>query len=227
MRRARELATHPLLMALGRGAVRLLGSTLRLEEVNRRTLEPRWAAGDPLIYAVWHGRILMLPYFYGRVRPLYVLASRSRDGEILSRFVGGFGVRAVRGSSSRGGSMALRSLTRLLRDERAEVVVVPDGPRGPREVAQPGPVLLAKLSGAAIVPIGFGVSRATVLGSWDRFVIPHPFARAASVIGDPLTVPGDADRDTLEGCRHALEDALRRVTGEADRMVGARRVSPL
>lgn len=222
--RVRDLAALPPVVGLGRGAVRLLGASLRLEEVNRAVVETLWAAGAPLIYAVWHGRMLMLPYFYGRARRVHVLVSRSRDGELLSRFVQGFGVRVVRGSSSRGGAAALLGLARLLRDERTEVLIVPDGPRGPRYVVQAGPVLLAKLSGAPILPIGFGVSRGTVLRSWDEFVIPHPFARAAVVFGDPIVVAATVDREALERCRQDLELALRHVTAEADRTVGARRV---
>jgi lysophospholipid acyltransferase (LPLAT)-like uncharacterized protein len=171
--------------------------------------------------------MLMFPYFYGRLRPVHVLASRSRDGEMVSRFARAFGFRVVRGSSSRGGSAALRVLARLLRDERAEVGVVPDGPRGPRFIAQPGTVLLAKLGQAPIVPLGLGASRATVLGSWDALLIPHPFARVAVVFGDPLVVAADADRDGLEQARQRLETTLRRLTAEADRIAGGRGVPPL
>ncbi|MGH7319350.1 MAG: lysophospholipid acyltransferase family protein [Candidatus Rokuibacteriota bacterium] len=180
-----------------------------------------------MIYAIWHGRMLMLPYFYGRVRPLHVLVSRSRDGELMSRFVRGFGFRVIRGSTSRGAATALRALVRLIREERAEVVLVPDGPRGPRYVAQTGPVILAKLGGAPIVPVACSVSRGTVLSSWDACVIPHPFARVAVLFGDPLVVPKDADRATLEAYRRRLEVALRALTQEADRIVGARCVPPL
>jgi lysophospholipid acyltransferase (LPLAT)-like uncharacterized protein len=222
-----ERLTLGVSLALGLGAVRLIGATLRLTEANRETVERLWAAGTPLIYAAWHGRMLMFPYFYGRQRSFYVLASRSRDGELISRFAGAFGCRVVRGSSSRGASTALRALARLLRDESAEVGVVPDGPRGPRYVAQPGAVLLAKLGRAPIVPLGLGVSRGTVLSSWDAFVVPHPFARVAVVFGDPLVVPDDADRATLEEFRRRLEESLRHVTTEADRLAGARRVSTL
>lgn len=225
--RFRNLVTLPIVVGLGRGVVRLIGGSLRVDEVNREAVEPFWDAGAPVIYAIWHGRMLMMPYLYGQVRQVYVLASRSRDGEFVSRFVQGFGVRVVRGSSSQGGALALRTLARLLREQRAEVLVVPDGPRGPRYVAQPGPVLLARLSGAPIVPLGFGVSRGTVLSSWDEFVVPHPFARAAIVFGTPIAVPTAADRETLERCRQDLEVALRRVTVEADRKAGARRVSTL
>ena len=226
-RPVRDLMGLPLVVGLGRGAVRLLGATLRFRELNREAVEALWSARSPLIYAAWHGRILMLPYLYGERRVVHVLASRSRDGELLTRFVRGFGVRVVRGSTSRGGAAALRTLARLLREAGGEVVVVPDGPRGPRYVAQPGPVLLAKLSGAPIIPVGFGVSRGTVLGSWDEFVIPHPFAQAAVVFGEPIAVASDTDRDALERHRQVLEQALRRITAEADRVVGAPRVPRL
>ncbi len=215
------------LLGLSRGAMSLLGATLRLTEENRGSVERLWAAGSPVIYAAWHGRMLMFPYFYGRLRPVHVLASRSRDGELVSRFARAFGFRVVRGSSSRGGSTALRAHARLLREERAEVGVVPDGPRGPRFIAQPGTVLLAKLGQAPIVPLGLGASRATVLGSWDALLIPHPFARVAVVFGDPLVVAADADRDALEQARQRLEATLRRLTAEADRIAGARGVPPL
>jgi lysophospholipid acyltransferase (LPLAT)-like uncharacterized protein len=223
----RERLTLGVSLALGIRAVRLLGATLRLTEANRESIDRLWAAGAPVVYAVWHGRLLMFPYFYGRRRSVYVLASRSRDGELMSRFAGAFGFRVVRGSSSRGASTALRALARLLRDESAEVAVALDGPRGPRYVAQPGAVLLAKLGRAPIVPVGLGVSRGTVLGSWDAFVVPHPFARVVVVFGDPLVVPEDADRETLETCRRRLEESLHRLTTEADRLAGACRVRAL
>jgi len=209
--------------------VRLLGATLRVSEVNGGVAEELWRPGgrQPAIYAVWHGRMLILPYLYGRRQTFHVLVSRSRDGELLSRFVAGFGLRAVRGSSSRGGTTALRGLARLLRDQSAHVVIVPDGPRGPRYVAQPGAVLLARLGGAPIVPMGFGAAPRTILRSWDAFLVPHPFARAAVVFGDPLRVEPGADRAALEQARDALEATLREVTLEADRLVGAPRVPDL
>jgi hypothetical protein len=171
--------------------------------------------------------MFMLPYLYGDARHVHVLASRSRDGELLSRFARGFGFRVIRGSSSRGAATALRRLGRLLTEGRVEVAIAPDGPRGPRYVAHPGAVILARLAGAPIVPVGFGASRGTALGSWDACLVPHPFARAAVVFGEPIRVPPDADRAALERCRKDLEAALRRVTEEADRVAGAPRVPAL
>jgi lysophospholipid acyltransferase (LPLAT)-like uncharacterized protein len=161
----------------------------------------------------------MLPYLYGR-RGVHVLTSRSRDGEVLSRFVQGFGVRVVRGSSSRGGARALLTLARLVREDGAEILVVPDGPRGPRHVAQPGAVLLAKMTGVPVVPVAFAAVPGTVLRSWDAFLVPHPFARAVVVFGHPIAVPEEADRDLLEDKRSELEAALRETTAAADRAAG-------
>jgi len=208
---------------LAAAAVRALGATLRLREEGVEALEPRWAAGQPLIYAVWHGRILMIPWLTARMRrtrgarAVCVLASRSRDGEMVARWVTRFGLSVVRGSSSRGGAAALRALAASLR-AGGDVAVVPDGPRGPRERLQLGLVVLAAATGAPIVPLGFAARPARRLASWDRFLVPMPFARAAVVFGQAATVPRGADRETV---RADVERALREVTEAADRMVGA------
>jgi lysophospholipid acyltransferase (LPLAT)-like uncharacterized protein len=205
------------------GAVRALGATLRLRADGLESVEALWTARRPLIYAVWHARILMVPWLNARLartrgaRPPRVLASRSRDGELVARWVTRFGLRVARGSSSRGGAAALRELTAALRAGE-DVAVVPDGPRGPAERLQSGVVVLAALSAAPVVPVGFGARPARRLGSWDRFMVPLPFARAAVVFGKPFAVAHDADRETA---RADLERALREVTETADRMVGA------
>src|SRR5512132_2271691 len=172
MKRLRSLARP--IAAVGALAVRVLICTLRIRR-DETLVSPLWRAGTPAIYAAWHGRILLLPYLYGW-RRARVLASRSRDGEIVARFVSHFGLEPVRGSSSRGGAEALRLLRRALGQGR-DVVVVPDGPRGPRETVKLRVVALARLSGAPIVPLAIGVSAEWRLGSWDAFRIPKPFSR--------------------------------------------------
>jgi hypothetical protein len=204
-------------------AVRALGATLRLQEEGVDRLAPCWAVGQPLIYAVWHGRILMIPWLTARLRrtrgarAVRVLASRSRDGEMVARWVTRFGLSVVRGSSSRSGAEALRALAASVRAGE-DVAVVPDGPRGPRECLQAGLVVLAALTGAPIVPLAFAAHPARRLASWDRFLIPMPFARAAVVFGPLATVARDGDR---EQARAEVERALREVTAAADRLVGA------
>ena len=198
-RPGRALATSGPAIALGRGMVRALAASLRLREFPSPRVEAIWRSGEPVIYTVWHGQILLLPLVYGRRHRIHALTSRSRDGEILSRFVQGFGIRVVRGSSSRGGARALLALARVIREEGENVLIVPDGPRGPRHVAQNGAVILARMTGVPMVPLAFGASPCRVLRSWDAFVVPHPFARAVIVFGDPIVVPRDADRGRHRG----------------------------
>jgi len=203
-------------------AVRALGATLRLTEAGVEGIEPLWAAGRPLIYAAWHARILMIPWLNARFerrrggRHVCVLASRSRDGELVARWVRRFGMSVVRGSSSRGGAEALRALTSAVRGGQ-DVAVIPDGPRGPRERVQGGLVVLAAATGAPVVPLGFAAWPARRLASWDRFLVPLPFARAAVVFGKAATVSRGADRELA---RADLERALHEATESADRLVG-------
>lgn len=198
-------------------AVRLLAGTLRLR-LEEEQARPFWERRAPLIYAIWHGRILMIPAIYGRAHAVNVMASRSRDGELVARFARRFGFEAVRGSTTRGGSEALRALARRLRHGR-EVAVVPDGPLGPRGVVQPGVIALARITGAPIVPLAFSAYPAWRLRSWDEFLIPKPFARGAVCFGPPLFVPSNADRSQQEALRKELEGQLSELTCRADRLV--------
>ncbi len=201
------------LPALGAGALRLLAITLRVRR-DERSVDPLWQADTPAIYVAWHARILLLPSLYGWRRAC-VLASRSRDGDVVSRFVTRFGLVAVRGSSSRGGAEALRLLARSLREGR-DVMVVPDGPRGPREMVKAGVVTLARLSGAPIVPMALGASAEWRLRSWDEFRIPKPFARCVLRFGEPICIAADADRAAQEAARKEVEAALRALTWRVD-----------
>jgi len=215
---------NPTLAALTTAlAVRALGVTLAFTAAGLEPLRPLWAAGRPLIYAIWHGRILMAPWVSERLRrsdgarPVRVLASRSRDGELVTRFVRRFGLDAARGSSSRGGAPGFRALTRTLKGG-ADVVVVPDGPRGPSCRLQPGVVALAALTGAPVVPMGIAARPARRLGTWDEFLVPLPFARCSVVFGPAASIARGADR---EQARADLERALDDATAAADRMVSA------
>jgi lysophospholipid acyltransferase (LPLAT)-like uncharacterized protein len=197
---------------LGAAALRLLGRTLRIQR-EEAAAAPLWARNAPAIYVVWHGRILLLPYIYAG-RKGQVLISRSRDGDLVARFIARFGIQAVRGSSSRGGAHALRALARLLADGW-NVLVIPDGPRGPRERLKPGVVALARFSGCPIVPLAVGASRGWRLRSWDALLIPAPFARCVVRFGKPIDVAA-AGPEEDEAARREVEEALRAVTAQAD-----------
>lgn len=209
---------HAVAPGLGAMLVRLVGVTWRVRVDGVDEVERLWRAGRPVIYIVWHGRILLVPWLSVRMRRArgarvpVVLASRSRDGELVSRFVGRFGLAVVRGSTSQGGGIALRALVELVRGG-SDVAIVPDGPRGPREELQPGVVALAALTGAPIVPVGVGARPARRLRSWDRFLVPLPFARCVLAFGTPVRVAPAADRARAG---RDLERALTDVTARAD-----------
>jgi lysophospholipid acyltransferase (LPLAT)-like uncharacterized protein len=214
-------ARDAVLPVLAASLVRLLGVTWRVRVVGGEDVEGLWRAGRPVIYIVWHGRILLVPWLNARLRrtrgaraPL-VLASRSRDGDLVTRFVTRFGMPVVRGSSSRGGGTALRALVAAVR-RGTDVAIVPDGPRGPREQLQPGVVALAALTGAPVVPLAVGARPARRLRSWDRFLVPMPFARCVLAFGPTVRVGPDADR---ERAGKELERALADVTARADALV--------
>jgi lysophospholipid acyltransferase (LPLAT)-like uncharacterized protein len=204
------LAAGPVLGAI---AVRALAGTLHIRR-EEAAVAPLWAARAPVIYAVWHDRILLLPYLYGH-RGSLALTSRSRDGEIAGRWIRRFGLEPVRGSSTRGGADAVRSLARAIQAGR-EVVVVPDGPRGPREVLKPGVITLARLAGVPIVPMAVGASREWRLRSWDEFRIPRPFARCVVRFGEPIHVPRVAAHAEEEAVRKDVEAALRGLGWQVD-----------
>ncbi len=213
----RSLLLRPVLLALAPPlaalSVRVLALTLSVTR-DERAVTPLWQAGAPVIYAVWHGHILLPPLLYGW-RRARVLASRSRDGELVTRYVTRFGLEAVRGSSSRRGAEALRRLARSLKEGR-DVVMVPDGPRGPAQVVKAGIVTLARLSGAAIVPLAVGASSEWRLGTWDAFQIPRPFARCVARFGDPIYVPRVADRHGEELARAEVQASLRALATSVD-----------
>lgn len=205
------LALGPL---LGAWLLRLLALTLRIRR-EEGAAESLWTADTPGIYIVWHGRVLVLPHLYA-ARHIRVLVSRSRDGELVTRFIRRFGGLTVRGSSSRGGAEALRALAELLRGGW-NVLVIPDGPKGPREIVKPGVVVLARLTGAPIVPMAVGASAEWRVRSWDEFRIPKPFARCVVRFGDPIRIPRALDRAGEETARKEVEAALHALQWRTDR----------
>jgi lysophospholipid acyltransferase (LPLAT)-like uncharacterized protein len=165
--------------------VALLGRTLRVRSVGAPDSHGR------VIYAFWHGRMLV-PLFTHRRRRICILISQHADGEIVSRVAKILGYEPVRGSTTRGGVRGLLAMLRKANRGRS-LAVTPDGPRGPRYVFQPGAIKLAQLTGFPILPVGIGVDRKIVLSSWDRFFIPHPFTRCVYVFGQPIGVGRDDD----------------------------------
>jgi len=197
-------------------AVVALGKTLRLTEVGLEHVTAARETGRPILFVLWHNRLLYLGYLLARER-LAIMASRSRDGDLVARVAHDHGIVAVRGSTSRGGGLAARALARAMRERGLAGAITPDGPRGPRYLLQPGSLLVARLAGALIVPVALGFSRKTIFSSWDAFQLPWPFARARLVFGEPVSLPDVEGDAAFEECRIDIERRLMAVTEAADR----------
>lgn len=195
-------------------AGRLLVATWRFELVDQSGMDLA-RTNEPVIYALWHNRLAAtLAIFYwlekeGYSKRIAGLISASRDGALLARTVGKFGLRAVRGSSSRRGPQALLELRTALQ-EGWQVAITPDGPRGPKYEVKPGIISLAQLSGVPIIPVGVHFGSKARLRSWDSFQVPFPFSRCQVVLGQPFLVPRDPAPEQNEAIRSDLEAALRR-----------------
>jgi lysophospholipid acyltransferase (LPLAT)-like uncharacterized protein len=191
-----------------------LMTTVRMDVHNDAAWRQPTTAGQPVLFTLWHGRLLPLAYLH-RGQGVVALISQSADGEYLTRVMQHWGFRAVRGSSSRGGDVAFRELVRLVRSGRS-IAITPDGPRGPRERLKPGVLQLAQLTGAPIVLVACGADRAWWFESWDRFLIPKPFARLRVAYGDAVTIPRDADAATLTRTLTQLETQLGTLMRQVD-----------
>jgi len=179
-----------------------------------------WKGDEPVVIAFWHNRLFMMPYCWPSSQPFHMLVSGHADGRLISKIVSWHGISTVTGSSSQGGSDALRALVRRLKAGEA-VGITPDGPRGPRMRAGEGVAALARLSGAVIVPAAAATSRRNVLNTWDRLIFPLPFSRGARVWGTPISVPAGAKPDDIARLTTQIEEALTAVSDKADELVGA------
>lgn len=166
-----------------------------------------------MLYVFWHEYILVPAYMRGHC-DLTMLVSRHRDAEILVQAARHLGFSCVRGSTNRGGATALRELAECSRF--SSLTITPDGPRGPRRAMSLGPIFLASRLEMPLVPLGLGCDRPWRLSSWDRFAIPRPWSRCRGVVGPPLRLPPNLDRDGLEHYRQQVERLLNRLTQEAE-----------
>jgi len=197
------------LIAVGFRLLQLWVRTLRYEIDDRAGV-----LGKPVdqnyIGALWHNRLLIFPFVLRRFfssRRGAALISASRDGDLLADAIARFGFDVVRGSSSRLGASAILQLTDVLASGR-DVVITPDGPRGPAYELGPGIIFLAQKSGAAVLPVNMEYSSCWRLNSWDRFVLPRPFAKIRVIIGQPHRVRSTNTVDDFEAERLRLQDAM-------------------
>ncbi len=204
-----------MLAGVGAWLVRLWIFTLRYRIVDRAgVLES--PPEKPLLWVFWHNKLFVMPHLFERYFPGRLgaaLASASKDGEIISAFLERFGIRAIRGSSSRGGGRALIEMKRAI-EAGYIMAITPDGPRGPRYSISPGVVKLAQITGGLILPIHVTYSSYWQLKTWDGFMIPKPFSRIHITFDVLHEVPATVVAETFENARIHLEQMLRPQHGQ-------------
>ncbi len=218
-------AVRRVLCALGAAYIRLVYVTGRWDVQGGDIPRRLWDAGTPFLLSFWHGRMLMAPKAWDRRVAIDMLISQHLDGRFIAQTMKHFAIGTIAGSSSAGGTGALRAMLKGLKAGRC-AGITPDGPRGPRMRASDGIVNVARMAGVAIVPLAYSARRSIVLNSWDHFVIALPFTRGVLVWGEAIEIPRHADADAVEAARALVEARLNEVTLEADRLMGVTPVMP-
>ena len=202
-----------------------LGRTWRIEVVEgREHLDALCAGGSPAILTFWHDRVILGAYYTGMRLArkggvdVTALTSRSGDGELVARVMRRWGARIVRGSSSAGGREAMWELRTVVRRHGSSPIMVPDGPRGPARHLKRGILVLARVSGAPVLAMGFAADRHWRLNSWDRLIIPRPFARVRLCVRR-FEIDRHSDQEADRDGHHRLQSLLNQVTHRAEEAV--------
>ncbi len=195
-----------------RGIIRLLTSTYRFEAViGEEHIEPFNDDEQVCAPCYWHqhhvlGSTLIRSWIRRGFNACF-LVSGSVDGDVPERIARSWGAEVIRGSANQSGALALRDQQKMMKSGYS-IVTTADGPRGPKSEFKAGTVLMARIAGVPMIPIGCAADRAWYLNRWDDFMIPKPFARVAIAIGEPIPVPREIALDDLEPVRANVQAAV-------------------
>jgi len=205
----------PFIAAAVYSVIRTLGPTLRYEVHGWQHAEKVHASGKRIIWAFWH-RIILPIVWWHRNQGVVVMNTTAFDGQWTRKVIEWLGFGTAQGSSSRGGLRGLAVMAKRL-EEGMDCAFTIDGPRGPRYVAKPGPVMLARKSGCPILVFHIGVDRGkTFVKTWDHFLFPMPFARAVILFAPPIYVSADATAEVMEAKHAEMQRELERVRDIAE-----------
>jgi len=206
--------------------VLLLNATwalFRFEVRGEEKLRELVAENRPAVLVFWHEGLLTMSWYVARLLGLgykaTFLISPSADGEVGVQILAAYGSTAVRGSARRSGAAALRGLNKAIRDNGQSPCIALDGSKGPRRYCKPGAIMVARMSGVPIVPIGFAVERCWRARTWDRHLIPKPRSRVVISVGEPYTVPRQMESDAVEEWRSDLEQRVNNMMAAAESCV--------
>jgi lysophospholipid acyltransferase (LPLAT)-like uncharacterized protein len=205
----------PLIAAAVYSVIRILGPTLRYEVLGWQHAEDVYAQRRRCIFAFWH-RVIIPVVWWRRNCGVVVMNTTAFDGQWTRKVIEWLGFGTAQGSSSRGGLRGLAVMARRL-GEGLDCAFTIDGPRGPRYVAKPGPVMLARKTGCPIMVFHIGVDRGkTFTQTWDHFLLPAPFARTIMLFAPSIYVPQDADAAAMEAKQAEMQRELERVRDVAE-----------
>ena len=200
---------------VGLAIIRVISATYRVKLINSEIETNVFEKGQIPIYASWHQRFFPGITLFARRKPISIMISRSRDGEMISGIVRLLGWYPVRGSSSKGGRQALRKIKQLVR-KGYKVGHIVDGPRGPLGEVKPGLVLIAQFTGMPIIPVITSAEKKWVFNSWDRFMVPKPFSRVIIRFCDEMCIPKKLSSSDFEEKRAQIENTFKKLYSETD-----------
>jgi lysophospholipid acyltransferase (LPLAT)-like uncharacterized protein len=211
---------YAVIVALARAFLALIWATCRLKVVRgEQHLEALRVSEQPAVIVYWHQMHVFGSWLLYRAArrgmPLAVLTSPSVSGEVPAAMITRWGMRPVRGSSTRSAAEALRDMYTVVATDRQSLVVTADGPKGPLHEFKPGAILLARMSKAPVVPMAWAATRVTRWQSWDQFIVPWPFSRVAIVVGEPWRVPAGFQVADLAATARYMGERLDALEGEA------------
>ncbi len=206
-----------LLPTAGLLLVKTLSTTYRLRLMDQEHETRVLSQYGSIVYASWHQRFFPgITFFSGR-KPIAIMISQSRDGELIAKVTRRLGWHPVRGSSSRGGMEALGRL-KALALQGYKIGHIVDGPRGPFGKIKPGLISIAQFTGVPVVPVCISAQNTWTFNSWDRFMVPKPFSRILIRFGKPVDIARKLQKNDFETARLSLEQCLHRLYQETDRI---------
>jgi len=211
----KRLLNLPIFPYIGLVVIKIISWTYKIRVINPDIEKDILKRGHIPIYASWHQRFFPGIVFFATRKPISIMISQSRDGELISKIVKVLGWHPVRGSSSKGGGQALRDIKKLVR-RGCKIAHIVDGPRGPLGVVKPGLLVIAQASGMPIVPAITSAQKKWVFNSWDRFMVPKPFSRVIIRFSDEIIIPRKLQRSDFEEKRASIENTLKKLYVETD-----------
>jgi lysophospholipid acyltransferase (LPLAT)-like uncharacterized protein len=215
--RIKNFIYQKVLPALGWIAINLLSITIRIHTEGEQIIDSIKKNKGKIVYVFWHGRQFLLVKYFSN-RNIAIMSSTSRDGILQATILKKFGYGIVYGSSSKSPVRALIGAIRKMREGYTFAFAI-DGPTGPLYKPKPGALYLAKKMNACIIPVTFSVKPSIILKSWDKYMLPKPFARAILLYGEPFYPSPKTDNKTIQDECLIIENQLKQMTDDVDKRI--------